>query len=142
MKKKKSFQDRFIKWSGIFLVFIIVFSIGSTVIGKLTKPVIEATVLSVDYVGINESGIRVYRADVEYEYDGEYYTANPEVSSTVKEGDKIKFHIDPERPWDQNGFILYTSSKEVLKVLITVIGVVVIFFIIVKISKKIRSRHS
>lgn len=140
--KSKSFQDKISTIMGIFLIFVIIFSIGNTIVDKLTKPIVEATVLDIDYVMVNENGTIINRANVEYEYDGKYYTANPEIPNNIRTGDKLKFHIDPERPWDQNGFLLYSSTKDILKALLLVAGVILTIVIIVKVNKKIRSRHS
>ena len=140
--KGKSFQDKFSFVMGIFLIFVIVFSVGSTIVDKLTKPIVEVTVLDVDYIMVNENGTIINRATVEYEYGGKYYTANPEVPNNTSIGNKLKFHIDPKRPWDQNGFVLYSSTKDVLKVLLLVFGIILAIFIIAKVNKRIRSRHS
>ena len=141
--KGKSFQDKFTLATGIFLILVIVFSIGNTIVDKLTKPIVEVTVLDVDYVRVNENGTIINRADVEYEYDGKYYTASPEIPNNIRTGDKLKFHIDPERPWDQNGFVLYSPIKEVQKVLLFIVGTISLIVIIAsKVNKKIRSRHS
>lgn len=135
--KGKSFQDKFTLATGILLILVIVFSIGNTIVDKLTKPIVEVTVLDVDYVMVNENGTIINRADVEYEYDGKYYTANPEVPNNTSTGDKLKFHIDPERPWDQNGFVLYSPIKEVQKVLLFIVGTISLIVIIAsKVNKK------
>ena len=135
--KSKSFQDKFTLTTGIFLILVIVFSIGNTIVDKLTKPIVEVTVLDVDYVMVNENGTIINRADVEYEYEGKYYTANPEIPNNIRTGDKLKFHIDPERPWDQNGFVLYSPIKEVQKVLLFIVGTISLIVIIAsKVNKK------
>ena len=135
--KGKSFQDKFTLAMGVFLILVIVFSVGNTIVDKLTKPIVEVTVLSIDYIRINENGTIINRANVEYEYDGKYYTANPEVPNNTSIGDKLKFHIDPERPWDQNGFVLYSPIKEVQKILLFIVGTVSLIVIIAsKVNKK------
>lgn len=93
--------------------------------------------LDVDYVMVNENGTIINRADVEYEYDGKYYTANPEIPNNIRTGDKLKLHIDPERPWDQNGFVLYSPIKEIQKVLLFIVGTISLIVIIAsKVNKK------
>lgn len=128
--KGKSFQDKFTLAMGIFLILVIVFSIGNTIVDKLTKPIVEVTVLNVDYVMVNENGTIINRENVEYKYDGKYYTANPEIPNNIRTGNKLKFHIDPERPWDQNGFVLYSPIKEVQKVLLFIVGIISVIVII------------
>lgn len=135
MKTNKNLEDKFIKFSGIFLISVIVFAIIYTVIGVLTKPVVEVRVTDVRYAGINNSNTRIWYATVEYEYEGEWYETDVEVDRSVDIGDKLKYYIDPEEPWNHNGFILYNSPKEIVKIMIIIIGISIVFIIPSKIRK-------
>lgn len=122
-------ENKIAKLSGILFIIIILFATLYTIIAKISYPIIEMEVLDIWYGGINNNNTRIYYAEVSYEYEGKWYSTEVEIDNDVAIGDIVKYHIDPDKPWDHNGFIRCTSIKEII-VIVSIIGLIILICII------------
>lgn len=94
-------------------------------------------VLDIWYGGINNNNTRIYYAEVSYEYEGKRYSTKVEINNDVVAiGDIVKYHIDPDKPWDHNGFIRCTSIKETCIILSIVFMLILVCIICNNYHKK------